>query len=162
MLSEEEFCAYIKEYEQSMYSVAFSIVKNEADAAEAISEAIYRGYKNLDSLKNRKSFKPWILRIVHNTSVELVRKDTRIVPVESLEENTAYVQDSDIAEKLTIRKAVETIKQPYQTVIILFYYENLSTAQIARITNTNIVAVKKQLSRARKMLFEILKEDFRP
>lgn len=55
---------------------------------------------------------------------------------------------------------MRNLKQPYQTVVILFYYENLSIIEISRITNTSIVAVKKQLSRARKMLLEVLKEDF--
>lgn len=159
MLSKDEFCEYIKEYENSMYSVAFSILKNDADAGEAISEAVYRGYKNLNSLKNKKSFKPWILRIVHNTSLELIRKNARIIPFETIDENIPC-DSGDATEKLTLREAVEKIKQPYRTVIILFYYEDLTTSQIAHVTNTNVAAVKKQLSRARKMLFEILKEDF--
>lgn len=159
MLSKDEFCEYIKEYEDSMYSVAFSILKNDGDAGEAISEAVYRGYKNLNSLKNKKSFKPWILRIVHNTSLELIRKNSRIIPFETIDENIPC-DSCDTTEKLTLREAVEKIKQPYRTVIILFYYEDLTTLQIAHITNTNVATVKKQLSRARKMLFEILKEDF--
>ena len=62
--------------------------------------------------------------------------------------------------KNELREAVNSLKQPYRTVVVLFYYENLSVSKIAQITNTNVVAVKKQLSRARKMLREILKEDF--
>lgn len=57
-------------------------------------------------------------------------------------------------------EAVNSLKQPYRTVVVLFYYENLSVSKIAQITSTNMVTVKKQLSRARKMLREILKEDF--
>lgn len=66
----------------------------------------------------------------------------------------------DLTAKLALRDAVAGLKQPYRTLVVLFYYEDFSTARIAQITNTNIVTVRKQLSRARKMLREILKEDF--
>ena len=68
--------------------------------------------------------------------------------------------ENDISARLTVREAVNSLKQPYRTVVVLFYYENLSVSKIAQITSTNMPAVKKQLSRARKMLREILKEDF--
>lgn len=58
MLNKDSFCDLIRLHEKSMYALAFSIVRNDADAAEVISEAIYRAYKNLSSLKDIKSFKP--------------------------------------------------------------------------------------------------------
>ena len=68
--------------------------------------------------------------------------------------------ENDITARLTVREAVNSLKQPYRTVVVLFYYENLSISKIAQITSTNTVTAKKQLSRARKMLRETLKEDF--
>ena len=55
---------------------------------------------------------------------------------------------------------MKSLKQPYRTVIVLHYYEDLSILQIAKITNATTVTVKQRLSRARKQLREILKEDF--
>lgn len=161
MTDKDEFCENIRLCEKAMYALAFSIVKNESDAGEVISESIYRAYKNLDSLKNKKSFKSWILRIVHNTAVELIRKDSKIIPMEEVEYADNIGADSGIITRLTLRDAVQSLKQPYQTVVVLFYYENLSVSKIANITSTNTAAVKKQLSRARQMLKEILKEDFK-
>lgn len=57
-----------------MYALALSIVRNTADAADVLSESICRAFKNLDTLKRDSSFRPWILRIVHNTAVEMIRK----------------------------------------------------------------------------------------
>ena len=143
-----------------MYHLAFSLLRNDADAGDVISESIYRAYKNLDTLKHKSSFKAWILQIVHNTAVETIRKNSKVIPVEELKNTIVHNQECDITTKVTIQEAVRNLKQPYQTVVILFYYENLSIIEISRITNTSIVAVKKQLSRARKMLLEVLKEDF--
>lgn len=160
MDKKEEFCENIRQCEKAMYHLAFSLLRNDADAGDVISESIYRAYKNLDTLKRKSSFKAWILQIVHNTAVETIRKNSKVIPVEELQSTIVHNQERDITTKVTVQEAVKNLKQPYQTVVILFYYENLSVIEISRITNTSIVAVKKQLSRARKMLLEVLKEDF--
>ena len=69
MIDKDTFCRLVRQNEKAMYSVSFSILSNESDAADAISEALYRAYKNLDTLKNEYAFKPWILRIVRNCAV---------------------------------------------------------------------------------------------
>ncbi len=160
METREEFCENIRSCEKSMYHLAFSLLKNESDAGDAVSESIYRAYKSLDTLKNKKAFKAWILRIVHNTAVELIRTNSRLVLTDQAALSVEKHYDPDLAEKITVRQAVAQLKQPYQTVVILFYYENLSVIEISRITGSSIIAVKTQLSRARKMLLELLKEDF--
>ncbi len=160
MTDKDAFCEHIRQCEKAMYSLAFSIVRNDTDASEVISESIYRAYKNINSLRNEGSFKPWILRIVHNTAVEMIRKNSKITPMEELIDVADDSNENEITTRLVLRDAVESLNQPYRTVVVLFYYENLSVSKIAQITGDNIVAVKKQLSRARKMLLEILKEDF--
>lgn len=160
LINKDEFCEHIRICEKAMYALAFSIVRNEFDAGEIISESIYRAYKNLHTLKNENSFKPWILRIVHNTAVELIRKNSKITPMDELPDTADDSTENEITTKLVLRDAVESLKQPYRTVVVLFYYESLSVPKIAQITSTNIVAVKQQLTRARKMLRDILKEDF--
>ena len=160
LTDKEAFCEHIRLCEKAMYSLAFSIVRNDSDAGEIISESIYRAYKYLETLKNENSFKPWILRIVHNTAVEMIRKNSKIIPMGEIPDFPDDNLENDITTRLTVREAVNRLKQPYRTVVVLFYYENLSVSKIAQITSTNMVTVKKQLSRARKMLREILKEHF--
>lgn len=160
LIDKDTFCEHIRLCEKAMYSLAFSIVRNDSDAGEIISESIYRAYRNLDTLKNEKSFKPWLLRIVHNTAVEMIRKNTKIIPMEEMVDISDDSPENDITTRFTVREAVNSLKQPYRTVVVLFYFENLSVSKIAQITSTNMVTIKKQLSRARQMLREILKEDF--
>lgn len=160
MTDKDTFCEQIRLCENAMYSLAYSIVRNDSDAGEVISESIYRAYKSLDTLKSEKKFKSWILRIVHNTAVEMIRKNSKNVLTEKLSDIPDSSSENDITIRITVREAVNNLKQPYRTVVILFYYENLSASKIAQITGTNVVTVKKQLSRARKMLREFLKEDF--
>lgn len=159
MLDKDSFCDLIRLHEKSMYALTFSIVRNDTDAAEVISEAIYRAYKNLSSLKDIKSFKPWILKIVHNSAVDYIRKNTKIVSIDDIEIPDDGVEN-EIIKTVSLREAVDSLSHPYRTVIVLYYYEDIPIAQIASITNTTVIAVKQRLSRARKQLREILKEDF--
>lgn len=156
----EEFCEQIRLCERAMYSVAFSVLRNESDAAEVLSEAIYRAYKSLDTLKSESSFKPWVLKIVHNTAVEQIRKNAGVISMEEISDLALCGTEEKLTTNLTLKDAVNSLKQPYRTAVILFYYENLSILKIAQITSTTPAAVKKRLSRARNMLKELLKEDF--
>lgn len=159
-MNKERFCEQIRLCERAMYSVAFSVLKNETDSAEVISEAIYRAYKKLDTLKNEKAFKPWILRIVHNTAVEEIRKNSKVIAMEEISDSFYRGFEQKLTESISLKNAVDSLKQPYRTAVILFYYENLSVLQIAQITETTPAAVKQRLSRARNILKELLKEDF--
>lgn len=160
MLDRESFCDLIRLHEKSMYALAFSIVRNDADAAEVISEAIFRAYKNLSSLKDANAFKPWMLRIVHNSAVDYIRASSKMAPLDDMEIPDDGAE-SEIIKAVSLREAVDTLSLPYRTVIILYYYEDLSIAQIAGVTGSTAVAVKQRLSRARKQLRQVLKEDFR-
>ena len=159
MIDKDTFCRLVRQNEKAMYSVSFSILSNESDAADAISEALYRAYKNLDTLKNEYAFKPWILRIVRNCDVELVRSNKNLLSIEDVEVEESS-GENDIITALTLRKAVEQLKQPYKEVVVLYYYEDLSIAQISKITGASVVTTKQQLSRARKMLRDMLMETF--
>lgn len=159
MIDKDTFCEQIRLQKKTMYSLAFSVVRNEADAADVIGETILRAYKNRDTLKSTGAFRAWILRIVHNTAVEFIRKNSKVTPLDEIqivEEN----HETDFINSLSLKEAINRLHQPYREVIVLYYYENLPTSQIAKITGTTIVTVKQRLSRARKQLRELLKEDF--
>lgn len=160
VLSQTVFCEQVRACERAMYVTAFSVVQNDADAAEVISESVCRAFARLDTLQKDSAFCAWILRIVHNTAVELVRKNNRQVPVDVLPEAADAAQDEcETVDRIALQSAVNALRQPYRTVILLYYYESLSVAEIAETTETSPVAVRAQLSRARKMLRAALKED---
>lgn len=104
-----------------MYTLAIGILKNEADAADVMQDSILKAYCNLDQLKDRNKFRPWILSIVHNTAIEYIRKRKDIVDLEEQEQLASPEPAVDTATKLTVREAIQKLKLPYRTVIILFY-----------------------------------------
>lgn len=160
MKTNEEFCENVRQCQNAMYSLAFSVLKNEYDAADAISEAVLKAFSNINSLKNDKYFKTWILKILHNTCIEMLRKKHTAADIDE-QYHLADNSLTDISAKLSLWSAVNSLKNPYRTVTVLYYYNDLCVKDIAKITDSGIPAVKKQLSRARTMLKEILnKEDF--
>lgn len=161
MTEKEYFCECVRMCEVSMYTLAMGILKNEVDAADVMQDAILKAYCNLDQLKDRSKFRPWILSIVHNRAIEYIRKRKDTVVLEEQDQLASPDSSVDLATKLTVREAIQKLKLPYRTVIILFYYEDFSIRQIAEITQTSVAAIKQQLSRGRKMLAQLLhKEDF--
>ena len=147
------FCDNIKDLENGMYRLSYSILRNETDAQDAVQEAIYRSYKNLEFLKDKRKFKSWIYKIITNTSFEMLKnkKDYLDIEQENVQEDKI-----DIDTNLTLWNAVQGLEQPYRTTITLFYYEDMSIKEISKITGTKIDAIKKQLSRGREKIKEVM------
>lgn len=157
----EYFSECVRECETGMYTLAMGILKNETDVADVMQDAILKAYCNLEQLKDRKRFRPWMLSIVHNTAIEYIRKRKDVVDIESLQELASPEQTVDVETKFTVWEAIQKLNLPYRTAIILFYYEDYSVRQIAEVTHTSVIAAKQHLSRGRKMLAKLLhKEDF--
>ena len=147
------FCDNIKNLENGMYRLSYSILKNEEDAKDAVQEAIYNAYKKLETLKDKRKFKSWIYKIVTNTSFEILRNKKNYIDIE--QENIP-AEKIDIDTNLTLWKAVQGLEQPYRTTITLFYYEDMSIKEISEITGSKVDAVKKQLSRGRDKIKEVI------
>ena len=145
------FCDNIKNLENGMYRLSYSILKNEEDAQDAVQEAIYNAYKKLETLKDKRKFKSWIYKIVTNTSFEILRNKKNYIDIE--QENIP-AEKIDIDTNLTLWKAVQGLEQPYRTTITLFYYEDMSIKEISEITGSKVDAIKKQLSRGRDKIKE--------
>ena len=148
------FCDSIKNVESGLYKLSYSILKNESDAQDAVQEAIYNAYKEVNYLRDKRKFKPWIYKIVRNTSFQILKNKEYYLDIEQA---NVQSEKTDIDSNLTIWNAVQRLEQPYRTVIILFYYEDLSIKEISKITGSKVDAVKKQLSRCREKMKDIIK-----
>ena len=157
----EKFCSAIRDSEKSMYILAMGIVKNEQDAADVMQNAALKAYCNLDQLRSWKSFRSWILSIVHHTAIEFLRKRRDIACMEDAAVLEIPDTNRETATRVSVWEAVQRVSESCREAIILFYYEGCSLQQIADITGASIPAVKQQLFRGRKQLARLLrKEDF--
>ena len=147
------FCEEIQRCRTSLYRLALSITANPEDAAEAAAEAVCRAYEKFPQLRDRKKFQPWILKITRNEAYALCRHRSRMVPLEHLMEDAA-VPGPNLDD--TLWRAVERLPQEQREAVVLFYYEDLPTEAISRVTGVSPGAVRTRLSRAREKLRRML------
>ncbi|WP_096201692.1 sigma-70 family RNA polymerase sigma factor [Bacillus sp. FJAT-45350] len=145
----EAFYELIAAYKQQLYQIAFSYVKNESDALEAIQEVTYLAFKSCKKLKEPKYFKTWLIRIlINHCSDELKQKKRMVVqfsePVNQIEEHSQM--------KLELEEEIAKLRAEYQHVIILRYFQELPISEIANILKRPEGTIKTWIHQALKQL----------
>lgn len=137
----------------SYYRMAYSFVKNEADAADIVQEGAYRAIKQSDSLKEMDFAATWVYRIMMNEIYRFAKKKTCL----SFEKETFLEPvKEDTYENIDLKRALEAMEPKDRTVIQLKYFEELKLEEIAEILGENISTVKSRLYRGLKKLRKAL------
>lgn len=149
-----EFCEQVSQYRYQFYITAYTLLRNEADAEDAVCNAILNGYEHLGQLKNPKKFKSWMLTITKNEALKLRCKRVGLPGDEAVEQllPPAYDNHNELWD------IVQTLKEEYRIVIVLFYYNDLSLRDISDVLDIPIGTVKSRLDRGRKLLKDALGE----
>jgi RNA polymerase sigma-70 factor, ECF subfamily len=157
----------IRPYERSVYLMALSYMKNEADAEDVAQEAIVRGFRKLSSFRAESKFSTWLISITINEARTRLRRQA-LVRMESLDQldedkgiSPALLRDwrdlpSEAIERDEVRnliqQAVAQLPDVYRQVFLLRDVEELTTSETAEALNVSIPSVKVRLHRARMML----------
>lgn len=152
MIKISEFCEYVTKYKNDLYMTAYAILKNETDAEDAACSAILKGFENLSQLKNPHKFKPWMITITKNEALKILQKRLDLPGDEELER--LMPPTYDIHNELW--DIVQTLKDEYRLVIVLFYYSRLSIRDIANVLDIPVGTVKSRLNRGREFMKEAL------
>ncbi len=146
----------IAEYQVYLYKTAFLYVKNEADALDAVQECVTRGLLAIGKLREPGYFKTWITRILLNC-IWQDKKQTQTVSLDEYREKG--VENYLIEEKVDLYDAIDSLKEQYKTVVILFYFQELKIKEIAQIMEIPEGSVKVYLYRAKKQMRRWLEGD---
>ena len=155
----ESYINIIKVNKEYLYKTAYMYVKDEAKAMEILQETITRGYFNINKLKEPSFFKTWITRILINVSVDIIKKESKIVQIEE----SVYIEEYrtiSIEEKIDLYKAVDLLRDKYKTIIIMKYFNDLKIKDISVLLEIPENTVKTSLNRAKRELRDILKEGY--
>lgn len=147
-----EFCERVSLYRYQFYITAYALLRNEADAEDAVCNAILSGYEHLAQLKNPKKFKSWMLTIIKNEALKLYRKRMELPGDENVEQLLPPTYDNHNE----LWDIVQTLSEEYRIVIVLFYYNDLSLRDISDVLGISIGTVKSRLNRGRKLLKDAL------
>lgn len=165
-MTKTQFCNLINEYQRNLFRLAKSILKNDADAEDAVGEAILKSYASLHTLKDDASFRPWLFRILVNEAYASANRRKRTVYLEDMTQSSQMPQAAQTEQNppvpdtdLDLWETVNQLEDDFRTVTILFYYEDLSLKDIASALHLPEGTVKSRLSRARLKLKKIIADN---
>lgn len=161
----------MRRYNQRVYRVARSILRNDAEAEDVMQDAYVRAYQHLDQFAGRAGFATWLTRIAVHEALARARRSNRW---ESLDDESEPAQDEaaprssgdrdperamfDREMKTLLESAIERLPRDYRTVFVLREVEGMSTAETAESLGVSEDVIKTRLHRARGLLRDSLYE----
>jgi len=159
------FSYFVNSYSNSIYSLIVRIVQTNEDAEELTQDSFLKAFKKLDSFKGDCSFSTWLFRIAYNTAISATRKRKIVfptvdemmmesVPDEAIE--TFFDPDENEIKLQKLEEAIGKLNVEEKTLITLFYIEDKSVTELARVLDLTPENVKVKLHRVRKKLYVLM------
>lgn len=144
----------IRRYSSMVYRLAFARLGNRYDADEVFQEVFLRYVKKASGFAREEHIKAWLIRVTINCSKKLKNSPWRL-KTQPLQEDLAFEekQNADLYREL------QRLPEKYREVIHLFYYESMSLEEMSRVLNRKNGTLRTQLTRARAMLREFMREE---
>lgn len=165
----------VARHQKLVYITLYQLSPERNDIHDLTQEVLLRMCRSIKSLRNPKTFKYWLNRIITNLFYDELRKVPRQLKTISLDEPLYNDEDeqapardipdsSERPDKIAlnseldqkIQQAIRNLPEQFRTIIVLREIQGLSYEEIASLTETNIGTVKSRLARARLKLQEVL------
>lgn len=150
----------IELHKDYFYRNAFCYVKNVDLACDVFQEAVTVGMLSVKNLKNPQYFRTWMTRIIYNCANEMYRRTANEVGSLEIEMRDEAEEHSGLSreEILDLHNAVESLDEPYKTIVKQKYFQDMKISEIATYTGRAEGTIKSDLYRAKKKLRIILEE----
>jgi RNA polymerase sigma factor (sigma-70 family) len=165
------FSILVDRYKDLVFSLALKVVKNKEEAEEVAQDTFIKVFKSLRQFKGDSKFSTWIYKVAYNTCLDRLKKNKREQHVVSIDEfNTNQIKSldnvldtlEDEERKKAIHDCIQQLPSEDAFLLTLFYFEEQSLEEIAKIVNLTANNVKVKLFRSRKRLTTIFKEQIEP
>ena len=162
---EQALTGLVSQYAGTLYRVAYSVLRNSADAEDAVQEAFVRVLRHRDSLAEVRDQRVWLIRIVWNVVLDRKRRMktrpetddvaelARVLPAGGLtaEERVAAAQ-----HHARVLACVEQLPAKERQVLMLSAFEELTSVEIAAVLGITESSVRSRLFRARNLMAGLL------
>ncbi len=142
-----EFTEYVTKFQPNIFRLAYSYVKNTADAEDITQEVFLRLYRSNETFISDENAKAWLIRVTINTAKNYLLSFYRKHKV-ALTEDIALNDEKDYA----LLEALNRLNKNYRVVIYLHYYEGYPVSEIASMLGISENNVKQRLKRGRDKL----------
>ena len=145
---------------QKVYYFALSILKDEHMAEDALQESYIKVLNNIDSLKENRLFVAWLNRITYNVCMRMIEKNkaeqgydeaVESIADESIE-NNPLLRTIRSEESSELMRHILKLPEGHRAVLILKYYSNFKTEEIAEALDIPPGTVKSRIHSAKQML----------
>ena len=154
-MTKEQLGVLILDCERQLYSTAKTILNSDQDCADAIQDPIVKAFSKIQTLKNDKYAKTWLIRILINECYTILRKSSKLTSLDVMDEQTKaekIMMTKEKADYSELYQAINALKEELRLPVILYYIEDFNIREIAQILDITEGAVQKRLARARGKL----------
>ena len=153
----------LHEHAPKVYSLAYRLLGNEADAEDVAQETFLKAFRSFDRFDSRASFSTWIFRIASNCAIDVLRRrKTRPeipadveaadfpLPASEAPSPQAALASAQLGARL--REALAELSPQERTAFVLRHFEGEPTEEIARCLGVGVNAAKQTVFRAVRKL----------
>jgi RNA polymerase sigma factor (sigma-70 family) len=152
---ERAFAAIFRRYHQSLYRFCLAIVGNPDDASDALQNTMIKVLRALPGEERKIELKPWLYRIAHNESIDLLRRrrETSTLDVEQIAPGYGLAEDAATRERLRRLLAdLKELPERQREVLVMRELAGLGFAEIGSALDTSGAVARQTLYEARQSL----------
>lgn len=155
---EDAYASLIDRYKEGLYRHCFKFMHDENEAEDVAHEAFIEAFIHLDRYNSQFRFSTWLYKIATNIALMRLRKQQDRLLYD--DELNRVLNDSPGNETLALYQelhdAVDDLPDRYRTVVSMHYWQGKSYSDIANQMGTSVGSIKGWMSRAKKILKEVL------
>jgi RNA polymerase sigma-70 factor (ECF subfamily) len=158
--------ALMRRHNRTLYRTARAILRDDAEAEDAVQEAYLRAYRALDSFRGESKFSTWLVRIAANEALMRRRRNVRaaeVVPLDGTIEIEGTIESGDEQGDHMLRrlleKRIDALPDGYRSVFVLRALEELTVEETSAALGIPEPTVRTRYFRARGLLRESLARD---
>ena len=148
-----------------MLGIARRLLKDDAEAEDVVQEGMLRLWRTSGELEiGEAGIRPWLRRVVSNLCIDRIRSGARtdvtdeVPEQEQQPDQLSSISGRELADR--VDAALKSLPERQRVALTLFHYEGMSQIEIGSLMGISDEAVESLLSRARRTLRSVLKEDW--
>ena len=150
-MDETAFTRLAEAYAARLYAVAFRLLRNRADAQDAVQRALLKSYAARESYSPRWAVSTWLYRILTNVCVDELRRRRPTTDIVDVRVSTPSSAGA-IGDRIDVSRALETVPREARVLLALHYVDGLSHQELAAIRGISVNTVKSQLARGKTIM----------
>lgn len=165
------FEVLIERYKYMVFTLALKMVRNREDAEEVAQDVFIKAFTALNTFKGDSKFSTWLYKIAYYRSLDYLKKNKRQMQTTAIDISEEYniaaldtaMDELEAKERREmIQRALDELSPDDSVLITLYYFEELSLKEIAKIMDLTPNTTKVRLFRSRGRLAEVLKKSVAP